>query len=179
MSYAFDSIQPGIHVRTATLRMLPPLLDLSVGLVAAGPRGWAAVHPSLPQHSMNREHATAEPRTPDAPACSLKFALEPDGATLLVRMAGPWRLGGSLPDSGEVRRRLEGGSVRSVWLDGTGVTEWDSSLLTFLIKVIRENERRQIATDVSHLPVGVQRLLALAAAGPPKQDAAAQQPTPS
>jgi len=61
-------------------------------------------------------------------------------------------------------------SIRKVAFDSSGVTGWDSGLLTFLTKLIAETERRGIEADRAGLPEGVGRLLALAAAVPERKD---------
>ena len=57
--------------------------------------------------------------------------------------------------------------------DSSGITAWDSSLIAFLGKVLADNDRRQIDTDRTGLPGGVQRLLNLAAAVPARVDTGA------
>ncbi|HWU40027.1 MAG TPA: ABC transporter permease, partial [Candidatus Acidoferrum sp.] len=63
--------------------------------------------------------------------------------------------------------------IRRMTFEAHGITSWDSGLLTFLGKVIAENDRHQIETDRSGLPEGVRRLLALATAVPARKDAGA------
>src|SRR5205823_13998153 len=50
------------------------------------------------------------------------------------------------------------------------LTAWDSTLLTFLLKLKEICAQRQVEFDQSGLPPGVQRLLALATAVPEGQD---------
>jgi len=102
--------------------------------------------------------------------CSLDFE-RPTADTLLVRLAGSWRIHGTLPSVGEAHRQVESDpAIRRVTFDAHGVTEWDSGLLTFLIGLIAENDRRGIETDRAGLPEGVGRLLALATAVPERKD---------
>src|SRR5262245_34619250 len=90
---------------------------------------------------------------------------------LLVRLSGTWRIEGPLPSPDDVQQRLASSpGLRRVGLDGRAITRWDSSLIAFLAKVLAESHRRQLETDTSGLPGGVQRLLTLAAAVPPRQD---------
>jgi len=92
--------------------------------------------------------------------------------TLLIRLVGSWETGSELPSVDEVQEHLESGPrVRRVIFDTEGLTSWDSGLLTFLIKVIDRSDRSKIAIEKKGLPMGVQRLLSLAAAVPEKKDA--------
>ncbi len=64
-------------------------------------------------------------------------------------------------------------SVQQVAFDTATVTEWDSGLLTFLVRVIEECRRRGISAEREGLPDGVRSLLSLAEAVPEKKDAKA------
>jgi phospholipid/cholesterol/gamma-HCH transport system permease protein len=105
--------------------------------------------------------------------CSVSFE-QPADDTLLVRLAGSWRLAHTVPSPEEIQRRVESTpGLRRVVFDATAVSGWDSSLLTFLNKVIDANHRRHVDTDLSGLPAGVRRLLGLAAAVPARTDTGA------
>jgi phospholipid/cholesterol/gamma-HCH transport system permease protein len=95
---------------------------------------------------------------------------QPASSTLLVRLAGSWRLGDKLPSPDDVRRQVELTGARRMVFDTRGIVGWDSSLLTFLGKVIDENDQSRVDTDRSGLPGGVQRLLTLASAVPARKD---------
>lgn len=99
----------------------------------------------------------------------------PDG-TLLVRLAGAWRLRGALPTLDAIEHEL-GASARprAVAFDARDVASWDSSLLMFLVRVREECELRGIPVVPDGLPSGVGRLLALAQAVPEKKDARGKQ----
>ncbi len=98
----------------------------------------------------------------------------PDG-TLLLRLAGAWRLRGSLPTLEELEHELAASPrPRAIAFDARGVASWDSSLLTFLVRVREECEQRGIPVVPDGLPNGVGRLLALAEAVPEKKDARGQ-----
>ena len=97
----------------------------------------------------------------------------PSDDTLLVQFSGSWRIQDELPATVEVEQALETGpAVRRMALDAQGVTAWDTGLLTFLLKLMRQNQQHQIATDQMGLPEGMQRLLALATAVPEREGAA-------
>jgi len=98
----------------------------------------------------------------------------PDG-TLLVRLAGAWRLRGSLPTLDALEHELAASPPRAVAFDARDVASWDSSLLMFLVRVREECEQRGIRVVPDGLPGGVGRLLALAQAVPEKKDARGEQ----
>ena len=84
-----------------------------------------------------------------------------------------------LPSLAETQREFDStGPVRKVAFDTSDVTAWDSGLLTFLRRLIRECAGRQIEADRSGLPDGVRRLLALAEAVPEASTRSAAAPQP-
>ncbi len=100
----------------------------------------------------------------------LAFA-RPDDQTLEVRLAGDWLLAGARPSAQDVARELEARPAKSVRLSAQDVSTWDSGMLTFLRTVLATCEARRIEVDRAGLPLGVQKLLALAEAVPEKQGA--------
>jgi phospholipid/cholesterol/gamma-HCH transport system permease protein len=92
----------------------------------------------------------------------------PSGDTLSVRLAGSWKIGGSLPKPEVVLEQCEPG-VQRIALDGADISEWDTGLLTFLVQLVQRGEEREIETDRSGLPEGVRRLIDLAFAVPEKK----------
>jgi len=92
--------------------------------------------------------------------------------SLRVRMAGEWKIGHPLPSSSEVVNRLgETKTGRSVVFDTAELGEWDSGLLTFLISVSDFCAQKGIHVDLTGLPEGARRLLALASAVPERAGA--------
>jgi phospholipid/cholesterol/gamma-HCH transport system permease protein len=99
----------------------------------------------------------------------------PDG-TLLVRLAGAWRLRGALPTLDAIEHELAAPPrPRAVAFDAKHVVTWDSSLLMFVVRVREGCEQRGIPVVPDGLPSGVGRLLALAEAVPEKKDARGEQ----
>ena len=95
----------------------------------------------------------------------------PTGETLLIHLSGLWKLSAELPAVTDAQKQIAANpSIRKLAFDARDITDWDSSLLTFLTKLIAESERRGIETDRAGLPEGVSRLLALAAAVPERKD---------
>jgi phospholipid/cholesterol/gamma-HCH transport system permease protein len=100
----------------------------------------------------------------------LAFA-RPDEGTLVVRLAGAWRMHRGLPSVDAVASELTSHPARRVAFDTGALSSWDSGLLTFLGHVIDLCKQRHITADRDGLPAGVRRLLALAEAVPEKKDA--------
>jgi phospholipid/cholesterol/gamma-HCH transport system permease protein len=93
--------------------------------------------------------------------------------TLLVRLSGSWRMRDDLPLPADVQQQLAAEPrLRRLAFDTQDLTAWDSGLLTFLRKLMEQNQLAQIAMDQGGLPEGVRRLLALATAVPEREGAA-------
>ena len=89
---------------------------------------------------------------------------------LRLVLAGSWLLKNSPPQTGDIEQQLTANSdIRNISFDGKGITEWDTCLLIFLARVYRLAERRHIDIDPTGLPDGARRMMALAAAVPPKE----------
>jgi len=94
----------------------------------------------------------------------------PAEGTVLVRLSGSWKMEDRLPAVGEVRRQIETGrAVRRILFDTQGVTAWDTGLLAFVSKLREWGSAEGIEPDLTGLPEGIQRLLRLAAAVPPRK----------
>ena len=101
--------------------------------------------------------------------CELGFS-QPTDDTLLIRLLGSWKIGNVLPSASEVQKQLEvKPQITQLTFDTQELTNWDSGLLTFLIKVIDQCSRSSIVIDRGGLPQGVRRLLELASAVPAKE----------
>ena len=95
-----------------------------------------------------------------------------DGNTLVVRIAGDWTTGNRLPPAGEVEKELASvPGVRRVAFEAAALGNWDSGLLTFLLKVFDRCSAAGVAVEKTGLPSGVVRLLDLATAVPERKGA--------
>jgi phospholipid/cholesterol/gamma-HCH transport system permease protein len=94
-----------------------------------------------------------------------------DDDTLLVSLAGVWTIGREFPSAEEVRKRLESTSVRRVAFETRELVEWDSGLLTFLLKIREYAAQKKIQIADEGLPQGARRLIALALAVPERKGA--------
>ncbi len=94
----------------------------------------------------------------------------PDDKTLQVDLAGDWLLANGIPAASRFTGEMTAGAaVDRVCFNTRDLTDWDTGLLTFLVRIIRECGGAGIAVDKQGLPQGVQRLLALAAAVPERK----------
>jgi phospholipid/cholesterol/gamma-HCH transport system permease protein len=106
------------------------------------------------------------------PAFSVKRIPSEEADALLLELSGSWKAGDGIPTTEEIIKQVEANSpVGMISFDSTGVTTWDSGLLTFLLQVFHYGSRRDIAVDDRGLPDGVKRLLKLALAVPEQADA--------
>ena len=96
----------------------------------------------------------------------------PTADTLLVTLAGRWRLPDEFPALAPVAQALdEAPRVRSVTFDSSELTAWDSGLVSFVLDLRALAAPRQIVVAPEGLPSGVQRLVHLATAVPERQGA--------
>ncbi len=94
-----------------------------------------------------------------------------EGQTLLVRIAGSWRVADGVPRPSVVQAQLESGPpIGLVRFDTQSLQAWDTGLLIFLRKLGDHLADHKIEVDASGLPEGARRLLNLAAAVPEKKD---------
>ena len=101
----------------------------------------------------------------------LSFIQAQDG-TLVIRLVGAWSLKAGIPSAADVQGQVAlTGISRGVAFDARELTAWDSSVLTFLVEVSELCRQRGILMDREGLPVGVQKLLALAEAVPERKGA--------
>jgi phospholipid/cholesterol/gamma-HCH transport system permease protein len=100
---------------------------------------------------------------------SLNFSKkEPD--TLVINLAGDWKRENRPPAAREEEKQLEmGPQIKRILFKTENLKGWDSSLLTFLIRVRSSASGNNITVEEDNLPKGVQRLLALASAVPKRK----------
>jgi phospholipid/cholesterol/gamma-HCH transport system permease protein len=92
---------------------------------------------------------------------------------LRIQLSGRWTLAEGVPSIDTVwTEREKVPPPRRVTFDTQAVTDWDSTLPTFLRGLLDLFASHEIDTDRSGLPEGVQRLLDLAAAVPETETAA-------
>lgn len=95
-----------------------------------------------------------------------------EAETLVLQLGGSWRMQQGLPDLPDFGKLLaSGGGVTRIVFDTQDLRAWDSSLLTFLLRVMEVGTRERLEIVQDGLPEGVVKLLALALAVPEMKDA--------
>jgi len=104
----------------------------------------------------------------------IAFSRQP-GDTFIVKLGGNWNIVDGLPSTEQLQNQI-GSAPRParVIFDTGGLGAWDSSLLTFLIKLIGFCTEKAVAVSKEGLPEGVARLIDMASAVPEKKDARKQ-----
>lgn len=93
-----------------------------------------------------------------------------DGDALMVHLAGTWRIAQGLPSTDGIEHALEAHPrVKRLLFDTGGLKDWDSGLLTFLVRLEKQCKLRNIRVEKDGLPQGVVKLLDLASAVPKKE----------
>ncbi len=113
-----------------------------------------------------KERVAPQAGSPDR--CRLVFE-QPSGDTLLLHLRGPWTIKGELPSPRSVLERMKSlPNLKVVKFKTTELTDWDSRLLTFLLKIMERGEGAggDIEVNKEGLPEGVLKLLGLATAVP-------------
>jgi phospholipid/cholesterol/gamma-HCH transport system permease protein len=101
---------------------------------------------------------------------ALKFE-GPADSILLIVLSGQWKLGHDLPSAKEIQLQVKSNpNIQRLTFDTNELSDWDTGLLTFLIKLKDFCTGSKIYFDSDGLPDGVKRLLALASAVPEKKD---------
>ena len=96
----------------------------------------------------------------------------PMSGTLLVILTGSWKLQMGIPTFAETEKIIEiSPGLTRLTFNMQQVTSWDSSLVTFVLKILTYCSQHHIEVDRSTLPEGVQRLVSLATAVPERQGA--------
>ena len=99
-----------------------------------------------------------------------KVFLDRSESTLMLRLSGPWHLSRNLPSASTVVPELVKQPVpKRVSFDTSGLSGWDSGLVSFLLEVEAACRERGIKDDREGLPAGLRRLIELAEAVPEKE----------
>ncbi len=103
--------------------------------------------------------------------CGIDFT-RADDDTLIICLAGSWKLGMGLPSFAQVHALLATEPrIRRVAFDTQELAGWDTGLLTFLKKILDKCAEAGIEVDMDGLPQHLRALLALASAVPEEKDA--------
>ncbi len=95
--------------------------------------------------------------------------------TLRIKITGTWKIGTEQISAEQVRQKIESnGAVKRVGFFTENLGDWDSSLLTFLMKISDYCTQQDLVFDKEGLPDGVKRLIGLATAVPERKGARKQ-----
>jgi phospholipid/cholesterol/gamma-HCH transport system permease protein len=86
-----------------------------------------------------------------------------------LTLSGDWVQGLAHSDYADLRSALAGGAIRHLMVDASGLGEWDSVLLAFLLQCHNYCTAHDIHFSTERLPDGVQRLLQVATTVPPHE----------
>ncbi len=101
-----------------------------------------------------------------------KMNFVPQKEALLIQITGDWKIGEALPSPDKVEKEIDPGrQIRKIAFDTQRLSRWDSSFLTFLIKVKEICDQKKIQINSDGLPEGARRLLRLASAVPERKGA--------
>ncbi len=78
---------------------------------------------------------------------------------LEVQLSGHWKISQPLPDITPLLHAMQEPQVAQVRLQTIHLQTWDSSLLTVLVRLVRQAKKCSCHVDVSSLPEGLQKLL--------------------
>jgi len=93
-------------------------------------------------------------------------------SVLEVVVSGDWLLGGNLPSIEPLLGQIQADkNIQSIRFTMAGLGDWDSLLVTELIRLIDCAAKRGVQVDKSTLPIALQGLLALVYAVPERLDA--------
>jgi phospholipid/cholesterol/gamma-HCH transport system permease protein len=95
----------------------------------------------------------------------------PEGL-LQVKLSGTWTSGVTLPSFDDVKKEIASKpGVKQIAFDTSGLTGWDSKLLTFLVGLKDWSEANNVSYVSDGLPEGAKRLVGLASAVPERKGA--------
>jgi phospholipid/cholesterol/gamma-HCH transport system permease protein len=101
-----------------------------------------------------------------------QISYQEEGDTLVVDLSGRWTLHEPAPPVTDILARFKKmPNLKRLGFNASQLAGWESTLITYIRGVIRLCKAHHIQVDAGGLPEGVQRLIALADAVPPKKDA--------
>ena len=101
--------------------------------------------------------------------CTLNFN-RPTDNTLSILLSGCWKINMGIPSIDNLQNEIDSNpNIQQIAFDTQGITDWDSGLLTFLIKLNDYCTQKNITINTARLPEGVKRLLEIATAVPEKE----------
>ncbi|MGD8642732.1 MAG: ABC transporter permease [Chromatiales bacterium] len=97
---------------------------------------------------------------------------QPSGDTLVAELTGNWTLAQTLPPFESLEQKLASvPALKQISFETERLTAWDTGALTYLAELVKLCNSKNIEVDKAGLPDGLQRLLNLAFAVPPREGA--------
>ncbi|MGH7935354.1 MAG: ABC transporter permease, partial [Candidatus Binataceae bacterium] len=90
-------------------------------------------------------------------------------STLVIRLGGSWRLRRGLASTSAIEREISA-HTRRVVFDTAALGTWDSSLLSFVTRLVEVCRQHDVSADLAGLPPGLRRLVELAETVPEQRD---------
>lgn len=117
------------------------------------------------------DHKTTTDRL--RPDESAAFRLEQtDPSAVIMHVSGRWKIDRATPSADEVLQQAQSmPGLNRITIDAQLVAAWDSTLITFLFKLQTHCAQQGLMFDPQGLPSGIQGLLKLATAVPPREGA--------
>ena len=88
-----------------------------------------------------------------------EIRLEHKNENIEILLLGDWVIDQQIPDTAFVFKEPPN---KDIYINASKLGEWDSRLITFLVKLHKHAAQKNISIDLSTLPQGAQRLLKLA-----------------
>lgn len=109
---------------------------------------------------------------PQTPESGRKLSIDSEGGTLILGLRGSWTIENVQVTDSDLTPILEKlPPSTAVAFSARDLQDWDSTLLTFLVRIVNSCRERGIPVSLEGLPSGVQDLLKLAYAVPERQGA--------
>jgi len=93
------------------------------------------------------------------------------GELLSIHVEGNWLMDSDIPSPESVLEQAHSHPVKEITFNSEDLSDWDSSILTFLLELSDRFKQQGIEMQTDGLPAGVQQLLSLARAVPRIEDA--------
>ena len=100
-----------------------------------------------------------------------KYHLSHSETGICLHLSGEWSLQKSSPKSGSLLRKIDEIQPSRLSFEHHDLKKWDSSLMIFLIDLIKYCQKNDIQVSRETLPVGAQKLLQLSFAVPERKGA--------
>jgi phospholipid/cholesterol/gamma-HCH transport system permease protein len=110
-------------------------------------------------------------RLPAQNASAPNIAIKRNGERCVISFSGSWRRDNGAVDSAKLLKEVLSPPPKHIAIQCNVQNDWDSRLPTCLFKLLNECRQRNIDTDISALPEGLQRLVKQAMTVPERQDA--------